>query len=267
MGIMSWTDDIRCLYCDGKLPLYRKIAHGQFCSTAHRKAYWQDQERLAVDRLHQTHNALRAYRPPGAVQAILGHPEAQPEGIDPDPAGRLPHPLLSKPGSYPEMVAADPIAYEMGPRPFVLFDLEVDGLPEAAIAGPLPTAFSAAVGACASIAIEPFIERLESPEIVRPGFPNFSTAAPVIEAPTDSEEDQIPGLESLVPMEHPCARENVAAALELATITPSPSPWRPVYTALPELKFAAGKLLELSIDHIPLVPGTWIDHLAPISLR
>src|SRR5947209_13724845 len=75
---MSWTDDIRCLYCDGRLPLYRKITHGQFCSTAHRKAYWQEQERLAVERLHQTHNSLRVYRPAEAVEAILGPSEPPP---------------------------------------------------------------------------------------------------------------------------------------------------------------------------------------------
>ncbi len=69
---MSWADDIRCLYCDGRLPLYRKITNGQFCSGAHRKSYWQEHERLAVERLHQTHDSLRAYRPPGAVEAILG---------------------------------------------------------------------------------------------------------------------------------------------------------------------------------------------------
>src|SRR5690349_6278265 len=62
MGSMSWSDDTRCLYCEGRLPLYRKITHGQFCSSAHRKAYWQEQERLAVERLHQTHSSLRSYR-------------------------------------------------------------------------------------------------------------------------------------------------------------------------------------------------------------
>ncbi len=72
MGIMSWADDIRCLYCDGRLPLYRKITNGQFCSGAHRKAYWKEHERLAVERLHQTHDSLRAYRPPGAIERILG---------------------------------------------------------------------------------------------------------------------------------------------------------------------------------------------------
>ena len=73
---MAWSDNMRCLYCDGKLPLYRKITSGQFCSAVHRKAYWQDQERLAVERLHQTHDSLRAYRPPGALEAILGQPAA-----------------------------------------------------------------------------------------------------------------------------------------------------------------------------------------------
>jgi len=62
---MSWVDDIRCLHCDGKLPLYRKVTNGQFCSAAHRKSYWQEQERLGVERLTQTHNSLRAFRPAG----------------------------------------------------------------------------------------------------------------------------------------------------------------------------------------------------------
>ncbi|MGD1091578.1 MAG: hypothetical protein ABSB35_06235 [Bryobacteraceae bacterium] len=268
---MSWTDDIRCLYCDGKLPLYRKIAHGQFCSTTHRKAYWQEQERLAVDRLHQTHNALRAYRPPGAVQAILGRPEAQPEAPDPDPAGRLPQPLPCKVGTYPEIVAADPIAYEMGPRPFVLFELEVDGLPEASLAGSMPAnaalyIFSTA-GAPAPIAIEPATESSESREVVRPGFPDFTTAPPVVETAADSVDGHVPGLGSLAPMARPGARENVAAVLDTGTITPSPSPLRPVYSAEGQLKLAAGHLLGLSIDSIPLVQGTWIDHLDPIGLH
>src|SRR5579871_544567 len=76
---MSWADDIRCLYCDGRLPLYRKITNGQFCSTAHRKAYWAEQERLAVERLHQTHDSLRAFRPVGPVEAILGTSEPEPQ--------------------------------------------------------------------------------------------------------------------------------------------------------------------------------------------
>src|SRR5580704_17606401 len=53
---------MRCLYCDGKLPLYRKIAHGQFCSATHRKAYWQEQERLAVERLSENQTTLTAVR-------------------------------------------------------------------------------------------------------------------------------------------------------------------------------------------------------------
>ena len=80
---MAWSDNVRCLYCDGKLPLYRKLTSGQFCSAAHRKSYWQDQERLAVERLHQTHDSLRAYRSPEALEAILGKPAAsEPVGLD-----------------------------------------------------------------------------------------------------------------------------------------------------------------------------------------
>src|SRR5712691_8680146 len=95
---MSWIDDIRRLHYDGRLPLYRKITHGQFCSTAHRKAYWQEQERLAVERLHQTHNSLTVYLSDVAVEAVLGPSEPpppqagalqlwQPEPSAPHPAG------------------------------------------------------------------------------------------------------------------------------------------------------------------------------------
>ena len=69
---MSWSDDTRCLYCDGKLPLYRKLTNGQFCSTPHQKAYWKEQERLAVEVLHRTHDALMAFRPQGDIELIIG---------------------------------------------------------------------------------------------------------------------------------------------------------------------------------------------------
>ena len=87
---MSWSDDMRCLYCDGKLPLYRKITSGQFCSTAHRKSYWQEQERLAVERLHQTHDSLRAYRPVEPIESVLGQSAlSKHSASDPLPAGHF----------------------------------------------------------------------------------------------------------------------------------------------------------------------------------
>lgn len=72
METMPWSDDTRCLYCDGKLPLFRRLSQGQFCSRAHQDAYWKDQEQLAVQRLHETHDSLREYRPPEDVESILG---------------------------------------------------------------------------------------------------------------------------------------------------------------------------------------------------
>src|ERR1700686_5185770 len=104
---MAWSDNIRCLHCDGKLPLYRKITSGQFCSAIHRKAYWQDQERLAVERLHQTHDSLRAYRPPGALEAILGTPSAS----EPVSSG---HYYLADPGSPDWIVNGPPLAVTVG---------------------------------------------------------------------------------------------------------------------------------------------------------
>jgi hypothetical protein len=109
---MAWSDDMRCLYCDGKLPLYRKITHGQFCSTAHRKAYWQEQERLAVERLHQTHTSLRVQRPPSSIESILGR--------DPGPAelgGFVSAVLYPQSQGAPRMLVADPLAYDLEPAP------------------------------------------------------------------------------------------------------------------------------------------------------
>ena len=74
---MAWSGNLRCLHCDGKLPLYRKLTSGQFCSKAHSEAYWGEQQRLAVERLHETHDSLRAYKAPAdTLEAILGKPAA-----------------------------------------------------------------------------------------------------------------------------------------------------------------------------------------------
>jgi hypothetical protein len=112
---MSWSSDIRCLYCDGKLPLYRKITSGQFCSTAHRKLYWQEQERLGVERLHQTHDSLRAFRPPEGVEAILGYPEGPDPAAysnEPPPSGIILPTVAPKHDESPSLLAADPFSYE-----------------------------------------------------------------------------------------------------------------------------------------------------------
>ena len=108
---MSWSSDIRCLYCDGKLPLYRKITNGQFCSTAHRKLYWQEQERLGVERLHQTHDSLRAFRPAEGVEAILGYPMPEPPA-PPPPSGIIAATVEPKYDDTPSLVASDPFIYE-----------------------------------------------------------------------------------------------------------------------------------------------------------
>lgn len=114
---MSWSSDIRCLYCDGRLPLYRKITNGQFCSAPHRKLYWQEQERLGVERLHETHDSLRAFRPPEGVQAILGMPlfeqtiEPAAEDHAPPPSGMIVATVAPKSLS-PAPIAMEPFSYD-----------------------------------------------------------------------------------------------------------------------------------------------------------
>ena len=154
---MSWSEDTRCLYCEGRLPLYRKITHGQFCSSAHRKSYWQEQERLAIERLHQTHSSLRSYRPsahPEVPQEGAPYPELEPaiqvrvatglaleSNLEQDRSPTFeenpyPIPNVSEPpmpasellrflapdfsaiaGRVPELIAADPLEYEIALPP------------------------------------------------------------------------------------------------------------------------------------------------------
>src|SRR5882724_11126006 len=105
--------DVRCLFCDGRLPLYRKLTSGQFCSPAHKKAYWQEQERLAVERLHQTHSSLQSYAAaPETIEQILGqpaapNPPAAPEA--PEHAGLMLSKLEPRTDTSPNMVATDPV--------------------------------------------------------------------------------------------------------------------------------------------------------------
>lgn len=120
MGTMSWSDDTRCLFCDGKLPLYRKLAQGQFCSKAHQESYWKEQDQLAVAALHRTHDALHTYKPSVSIESILGPapvvPVAAPVFVDVDPplAG-----LLSQTSSIVavrgelSILAVDPVEYDV----------------------------------------------------------------------------------------------------------------------------------------------------------
>jgi hypothetical protein len=57
---MAWSDTSRCLYCDGKLPLLRKMGQGAFCQPAHQEAYRLEQERLALQSLAGSHDVLLA---------------------------------------------------------------------------------------------------------------------------------------------------------------------------------------------------------------
>jgi hypothetical protein len=98
---MSWSDDIRCLYCDGKLALYRKLTNGQFCSAAHRKAYWQEQEKLALERLHQTHDTLLTQRKPESTSTRLSTPVPNPLFVE----SQFPTPVEQAVRANPEQEA------------------------------------------------------------------------------------------------------------------------------------------------------------------
>ena len=70
---MAWTDTTLCSFCGKEIPIFRKFGNGQFCSKQHAEEYQKQQEMMAVDLLHRTHDALKAYRPVGSsIEDILG---------------------------------------------------------------------------------------------------------------------------------------------------------------------------------------------------
>ncbi len=286
---MSWSDDIRCLYCDGRLPLYRKITNGQFCSAAHRKAYWQEQERLAVERLHQTHDTLRAFRPaPGVeVEAIIGAvPEAVPEAHRQLPDGRpwwMPlvnrgevpvAGLLADPASpqprWPQDGlaggAAGPLEYDAAirrpshiyRRPERAVPLAPPAAPELAAApwrGParaalVPIKFALNPMACLTAGLRAVFEPIEVGEAVEEEIPPFA------------------GLLRLAPPSWREMAKSIAGAgpIELALRWRLPLDRVEFRVGLAPARLLAAGLRQLPMDHAPRVHGVWIDQLRALDL-
>ncbi len=290
---MSWSDDIRCLYCDGRLPLYRKITNGQFCSSAHRKAYWQEHERLAVERLHQTHDRLRAYRPPGAVEAILGS-----ENV-PDEVAAAPEPVPHvNPGWTPPFLTQDDPAVAGFVRPAViampkwLADslVAIDVEPIAAqgmlrrpvIIWTIPDLQLTDAGHVL-LEASPAVSALSSAAAIEAIHPNADAAHPEIhlklEAAPDASELQslldreIPELTRLFSLPRLAARELAASALP--AVAPEDYPMRaqlPLNLLRMKTGFASAApvqpgLRELPILHVPALAKTVTDDLRAIDLR
>lgn len=55
---------MKCLYCGKKLPMVKKLTSEEFCSAAHRKAYHDEQEQLALARLLEEQTRPRKGRRP-----------------------------------------------------------------------------------------------------------------------------------------------------------------------------------------------------------
>jgi hypothetical protein len=81
---MAWTDTTLCSFCGKEIPIFRKFGNGQFCSKQHHDEYQKQQDQMAVDLLHRTHDALKAYRPVGSsIEDILGTGSTRPAAPPP----------------------------------------------------------------------------------------------------------------------------------------------------------------------------------------
>jgi hypothetical protein len=262
METMSWSDDMRCLFCDGKLPLYRKITHGQFCSTSHRKAYWQEQERLAVERLHQTHSSLRAAMPRASVESILG-PPVQVETV----LGGFVAPAQIYPQAQgaPWLLAADPLVYDMelipGKPVWTRSEPAAQSLPGARVIDMAQVWFGASwFGSSCIPALElrggdylPRPVRLEPVSLLRLadqdelpvhlpplGLPSSAGIAPAPIAPATAARPRNP-LPSRMP--RPTVRLNLAIAPVTPEIEHAPEPEAPIADRLfPLLRFGVREI-------------------------
>ncbi len=110
---MAWTDTTLCSFCGKEIPIFRKFGNGQFCSKQHSEEYQKQQEQMAVDLLHRTHDALKAYRPVGSsIEDILGTGPAKPAA--PPPAAPLyvtPAPVAAQPQPTYQTAVETPAAH------------------------------------------------------------------------------------------------------------------------------------------------------------
>jgi hypothetical protein len=293
---MSWSDDIRCLYCDGRLPLYRKITNGQFCSTAHRKAYWKEQERLAVERLHQTHDTIRAYRPTANldVESILGRlPEVEPElpapMIEERPlwialvnAGELPvagfavNPLSAKPCRPQDTVFGDAAFGD------TVFGDSVQPLDDSRrVRRPFNVYRAVDCGfECADAVaqeVRPAAPDRHHPTDLVPinvaVYPLSRVKCeiqPVFEQ-IELVEEEIPPFAGLVALARPALHESWstvggATPLEITIRAQLPLDEVIVRVALVPVELLHAGMRQLPMDQIALVPRSWIDHLRALDL-
>lgn len=126
---MARVNHPRCLQCGAKLPIYRKLTDAEFCSDLHRKAYQEQQQTLAIARLAETLQLCNRAADSGAavldVQSILAAPagprraEATPSPSEATPpfAATVPLALAPVRAEIPDLISADPIAYEIELEP------------------------------------------------------------------------------------------------------------------------------------------------------
>ena len=70
---MARSEISDCLLCGKELPVLRRLAGVHYCSKEHEAKFQEQQNQLAVEVLHRTHDALKAYRPTGSsIEDILG---------------------------------------------------------------------------------------------------------------------------------------------------------------------------------------------------
>ncbi|MEO8025598.1 MAG: hypothetical protein ABI823_03965 [Bryobacteraceae bacterium] len=166
---MSWGDDVRCLYCDGRLPLYRKLTDGQFCSASHRKAYWLEQQRLGVERLQSTQTFRVAAYASELLQAEDGADRGHASSPEPGSLVTVREPVatlaISNPAPKGRSVAIEPALLVNPPA-------SDNGMPQP---GLVPFVLRAVSGSRAMLAADPMEYEISpiplNPHLARHGQP------------------------------------------------------------------------------------------------
>ena len=112
---MGWANQARCLQCGVRLPLLRKLTDGDFCSAAHRKVFQEDQSRLAVERLMESHKQCN--RVTTEVRSNIEREQLVLQGPPMAPAVKMFVAHSSEPSWG--MLALDPLAYDFPSTPSI----------------------------------------------------------------------------------------------------------------------------------------------------
>ncbi len=241
--------------------MFRKMAHGHFCSESHRKAYQDEQEQLVLARLAEAPSP-RAVQPSNSTLIDFAVWEDTDKSLPMQ--GLLRSSLTIVLGETPQMVSVDPVTYDaegawamsgltqipefhLAPRSAGKTKVPVNALDWFGVRND-----SRAVSVSFKMRQHPSFGFVQSPEAF-----DFTTIPVIVDPPAAAEE--APAIAGSIPLTLPAPRflrgtvNALPAPISAAGILSIPTQTTGLLSGLP-----GGTLLPLPIFDSPLVHGVWM---------